>query len=103
MRLLNTNFSGTLLQGEFLNGSDAITSYNTPGYQLDIWPPIDFEFDQVRDCTLYGTLSRQGLYMCVATDENQHLAIGGESFLVILRKTNSSFRRLERLPNGMVQ
>jgi len=103
MRLLNTNFSGTLLQGEFLNGSDAITSYNTPGYQLDIWPPIDFEFDQVRDCTLYGTLSRQGLYMCVATDENQHLAIGGESFLVISLKTNSSFRRLERLPNGMVQ
>jgi hypothetical protein len=77
MRFLNTNFSGTLLQDGFLNGPDAITSYNTPGYQLDFFPPTNFEFDLVRDCTLYGISSGQGLYMCVATDEDQHLVIGG--------------------------
>lgn len=76
MRLLDTNFSGTLLQGGFLNGSDAITSYDTLGYQLDFFPPTNFEFDLVHDCTLYGRLSGQGLYMCVATDEDHHLVIG---------------------------
>lgn len=86
MRFLNTNFSGTLLQGGFLNGADAITSYNTPGYQLDFFPPTNFEFDLARDCTLYGVSSGQGLYMCVATDENQHLVIGGESFPAISLK-----------------
>jgi hypothetical protein len=103
MRLLDTNFSGTLLQGGFLNNSDAITSYNTSGYQLDFLPPTGFEFDVIRDCTLYGTSSGQGLYMCVATDEDQHLAIGEESLLVISLRTRSSFCRLERLPNGILE
>lgn len=76
MPLLNTNFSGTLLQDGFLDIPDAITSYHTPGYQLDFFPAIDFEFDSSRDCTLYGVSSGLGLYMCVATDAKSNLVIG---------------------------
>lgn len=80
MRLLNTSFSGTLLQNGFLDGPDAITSYHTPGYQLDFFPATNFEFNPSQDCTLYGVSSGQGLYMCVAVDAESNLVIGMKLF-----------------------
>jgi len=82
MRLLNTNFSGTLLQDGFLDAPDAITSYHTPGYQLDFFPATDFEFDPVRDCTLYGVSSGLGLYMCVGIDAKSNLVIGMRTLIL---------------------
>ena len=83
MRLLNTNFRGTLLQDGFLDVPDAITSYNTPGYQLDFFPVTNFKFVPSRDCTLYGVSSGQGLYMCVAVDAESNLVIGMKLFPVV--------------------
>lgn len=88
MRLPNTSFGGTVLQGGFLNGPDAITSYRTPGYQLDFFPSTDFTFDPDLDCTLYGVSSGEGIYVCIATDAESHLVIGEESSLVICSRRN---------------
>jgi hypothetical protein len=103
MRLLSTSFSGTLLQDGFLDVPDTITSYHTPGYQLDFFPVTNFKFDPSRDCTLYSVSSGQGLYMCVAVDAESNLVIGMKVFPAVCVIWHWSLCRLELLSHDIVR
>jgi hypothetical protein len=76
VRRLQRNLSGTLLDSGVFESGDAIVVYDAPGYHLEYSPLRDsFSFNQSSDCFLEGQSNNQGIYICVAADE-EYLATG---------------------------
>ncbi len=77
IRLLDTVLDRTLLQDNFLSDCDSLITYNTPGYQIDLFPPSEeFKFRNETDCMSFGQVSGEGLYMCIGSDGEKNLVVG---------------------------
>src|SRR5579859_1840218 len=65
------HLNGTILNLNSIvfNNADTVLVYNAPGYQLDFYPVSKgFIFDRTQDCMIFGQTHRQGLFMCISSN-----------------------------------
>jgi hypothetical protein len=75
VRRLNRNLNKTLLDSGIFENGDVIITYNAPGYHLEYSPlPDGYSFNTSVDCLLSGESNDQGIYICIASQDEYLLA-----------------------------